>query len=93
MYLLEDIGQSETSLKEKPQCGLNFAFDSKVTRSCDTIIGIIKLEAPHCEFDVVLISIATVVFQPIRASLMQSATQSSSTDLCSDLLKTNMIKS
>ena len=44
-YSLEYIGQSVVFLKEKLQCGLNMAFDSKVTRSCDTIIGIIKLEA------------------------------------------------
>ena len=35
IYVLEYIGQSETSLKEKPQCELNVAFDSKVTRSWD----------------------------------------------------------
>ena len=38
------MGQSDTSLEEKPQCGLNVTFDSKVTRSCETILGIIKLE-------------------------------------------------
>ena len=32
-------------LKEKLQCGLNVAFDSKVARSSDKIIDIIKLEA------------------------------------------------
>ena len=45
IYVLEYIGQSEASLKEKPQCGLNVSFDFKVTRSCDTIISISKLEA------------------------------------------------
>ena len=42
--VLEYIGQSEASLKERPQCRLNLAFDSKVTRSYVTIIGIIKLQ-------------------------------------------------
>ena len=37
--------KSEASLKEKPQCGLNVAFDSKVTRSCDEIIDIKPLQA------------------------------------------------
>ena len=74
-YSLEYIGQSVVFLKEKLQCGLNMAFDSKVTRSCDTIIG-------YCGFDVVLVSTATVVFQPIRASLMQSATQSNLEQIC-----------
>ena len=37
--------ESKALLKEKPQCELNVAFDSKVTRSCDKIIDIIKLEA------------------------------------------------
>ena len=36
--------KSEASLKEKPQCELNVAFDSKVTRSCGKIIDIIKLQ-------------------------------------------------
>ena len=37
--------KSEASLIEKPQCGLNVAFDSEVKRSWDKIIDIIKLEA------------------------------------------------
>ena len=53
--------------------GLNVTFDSKVTRSCDKIIDIIKLEKPHCGFDVVLVSMATIVIRPIRASLIKSA--------------------
>ena len=36
--------KSETSLKEKPQCGLNVAFDSEATKLCDKIKDI-KLEA------------------------------------------------
>ena len=40
LYLLK----SEASRKEKPKCGLKVAFDSKVTRSCNKIIDIIKLE-------------------------------------------------
>ena len=36
--------KSEASLKEKPQCELNVAFDSEVTRSCGKIIDIIKLQ-------------------------------------------------
>ena len=35
----------EAPLKENPQCGLNVAFDAEVTRSCDEIKNIIKLEA------------------------------------------------
>ena len=38
------LQKSEVLLREKPQCGLNLAFDSKVTRFFDKVICI-KLEA------------------------------------------------
>ena len=43
--MLLSLLKSEASLKEKPECGLNVAFDSEVTRSCDKIINNIKLES------------------------------------------------
>ena len=42
--MLESLMESEASLKENPPCQFNLAFDSEVTRSCDKIIDIIKLE-------------------------------------------------
>ena len=43
--MLVSLLKSEALLKEKPKCGLNMAFDSEVTSSCDKIKDIIKLEA------------------------------------------------
>ena len=43
--MLVSLMKSEASLKEMSQCGLNVAFDSEVTSSCDEIKDIIKLEA------------------------------------------------
>ena len=43
--MLVSVLKSEGWLKEKPQCGLNMAFDSEVTSSYDKIKDIIKLEA------------------------------------------------
>ena len=37
---LVSLLKSEASLKEKLLCGLNVAFDSEVTKSCDKIIDI-----------------------------------------------------
>ena len=62
------------------QCGLNVAFDSEVTRSCDKIKNI-KLEATFwlwCDFA----AMATVVVRPMRASLIQSAPQSNAEQTC-----------
>ena len=79
--------KSETSLKEKPQCGLNVAFDSEATRLCDKIKDI-KLEATLW-FDVVLVAMVTVVFWLISASTNAiSPTIQCRTDLFSDLFKT-----
>ena len=43
--MLVSLLKLEASLKEKPQCGLNVAFDSEVKSSCDKIKDIIKLKA------------------------------------------------
>ena len=43
--MASSVLKSEAPLKEKPQCGLNMALDSEVTRSCDKIKNIIKLKA------------------------------------------------
>ena len=42
--MLASLLNLEASLMEKLQCGLNVAFDSEVTRSCDKIIDIVNLE-------------------------------------------------
>ena len=36
--------KSEVLFQNKLQCGLNMAYDFKVTKSCDNIIDIIKVE-------------------------------------------------
>ena len=93
LYVQKYVGKSETTLKEKPQCGLNTAFDSTVTRSCYTIIGINKLEATlwvwhsfgfygYCNISTNQ-SLINAISHPIQHR----------TDLFSDLLKTQMIKS
>ena len=74
----------ETSLTEKPQCGLNVAFDSQVRRSCDKIVDIIKLETTLWLW-CVLFGIATVVFRPFRALLMQSAPKSNLEQICAQI--------
>ena len=44
-WWLVSVLKSEAPLKEKPHCGFNVVFDFEVTRSCDKIKDIIKLEA------------------------------------------------
>ena len=40
LWLLEDIAQSEVSLKKKPQCGFDVAFVSMVTGGYSSIRGL-----------------------------------------------------
>ena len=45
LWLLEDIAQSEVSLKKKPQCGFDVAFVSMVTGGYSPIRGLIQEKA------------------------------------------------
>ena len=56
LWLLEDIAQSEVSLKKKPQYGFNVAFVSMVTEGYSPVRGLSQ-EKSHCGLNVVFVSI------------------------------------